>query len=139
VGENSEAGETRERVCRSPGGRLMAKPLPPYGQNYRAARPDPGPVVATGPGSWTYGRAWSTTPRPVMVLPDGADPAAFTWPASRQAALVHERGRPDDSLLTKLATQLLIAGSPFVVALRYASRDRPVRTMFFYGEPEHGA
>ena len=94
----------------------MAKRLPPYGKDYFRELPRTGVQVAIGPHAWDFAERMSFI---VMVLPMGADPFEFNWPKS-DGAILHERGDFNDELLERMATALLIAGNPFVIARRSA-------------------
>jgi len=90
--------------------------LPPYGRAYAKQRPRSGIQVAIGPAAWDFAERRSTL---TLVLPMGECPWDFRWP-SADGAIVHERGHYDDESLEELVRALLVAGNPFVLALREA-------------------
>jgi len=102
--------------------------LPPYGKQYLEQRPSAGIWVAIGPGAWDFAKVRSF---PVMVLPEDREPSDFDWPADGQPALIHERGGCNDERLRAMATALLIAGAPSVVAIREALLDKDDPRLFF--------
>ena len=97
----------------------MAKRLPPYGRDYLRELPRTGLQIAVGPTAWAFAKRMSFI---VMVLPVGSDPFEFKWPRS-DGAMLHERGEFNDELLERMATVLLLAGNPFVIARRSAMLD----------------
>ena len=114
---------------------MNAKPLPPFGKQWRDSPPSAGLCVAYGPNAWNYSKA---KPFPVLVLPSDQKPTDFRWPSHPGGAVIFERGDYNDDCLTALATELLSAGSPFVVAIREALTGSDPRT-FFYPEVESAA
>ena len=102
--------------------------LPPYGRQYLEQVPSAGIWVAIGPGAWRFARTRSF---PVMVLPEDNDPGDYEWPSNKQPALIHERGEYNDERLHSMATALLLAGAPSVVAIREALLDEGDPRIFF--------
>ena len=109
------------------------KPLPPYAKQFLAALPSAGLCVAIGPKAWDYAKR-----KPFPVLVCEGEPSSYRWPGHAGGAVVFERGDYNDEYLTALATELLSAGSPFVVAIREALTGSDPRT-FFYPEVESAA
>lgn len=111
------------------------KPLPPYGHDYLADPPGAGLWVCVGPRAW---QAAAGKRFPALVLPPGTTPAEFRWPSSQGPALIFETGAQDDDLLLELATTLMIAGAPSVVAIRESLLKAPESCIYFesvaYGE-----
>ena len=95
------------------------KKLAPFGKQYLDVLPRSGVQVALGPNAWNFAKRMSFI---VMVLPICSDPFEFKWPRS-DGAIIHERGEFNDELLERMATALLIAGNPFVIARRSAMLD----------------
>lgn len=108
------------------------KPLPPYAKTYLAAPPPAGLWIAVGPGAWNFA---TSKPFPVLVIPQENEPSDFRWPSHPGGALVFECTTFDDALLTAIATELLAAGCPFVVAIREALMASDPRH-FFYPEAD---
>lgn len=104
------------------------KPLPPYGKQWLADPPGAGLWVAIGPTAWNFAKARAF---PVPILPDDAEPADYRWPAHRGGATIFECGIFDDDRLSAMATELLTAGSPFVVAIREALLDSDPHVYFY--------
>lgn len=104
------------------------KPFPPYAKQYLEAHPDPGVVVVVGGDAWQFA---ARSPFPVMVLPAGRPATDFDWPSNGAVSLVRELGPADDDRLTELATALLEAGSPSVIALRHSLRRTNDCQVFF--------
>ena len=78
--------------------------FPPFGRLYQQQGNDLGPWVACGPGAWEVAKA-SSFPR--MVLPYGANPAAFRWPVQGQTVTVTEHGIDEQESIRGLARELI--------------------------------
>ena len=109
---------------------MNGKPLPPFGKQWGDSQPSAGLCVAYGPNAWNYSKA---KPFPVLVLPNDKKPSDFRWPSHPGGAVIFERGEFDDDRLAELANELLLAGSPFAVAVREALMGSEPRH-FFYPE-----
>ncbi|MCH8149933.1 MAG: hypothetical protein IH987_18465 [Planctomycetes bacterium] len=105
------------------------KPLPPFGAEYLKRHPHPAIKVALGARAWSFARRAGVGR--VMILPDDGAPAAFRWPSNGHPALVYELGPPDDNRLAAMARELLAAGSPSVVAIRYSLLNTSDCRLFF--------
>ena len=110
------------------------KPLPPFGKQFLAALPNSGLWVTLGPTAWTFARNRAF---PVLVLPPEKEASEFRWIGHNGGALVVEVGAIDDNRLNALATELLAAGCPFVVAIRAALLDGYDPRVFFYPEVQY--
>ncbi len=119
--------------CLYPGQHPDRRHLPPYGAQYLAAPPSAGLCIAIGPDAWDYAKK---KPFAVLVVPDDNQPSDYRWPSHPGGALIFERGIYDNHRLTAMATELLVAGSPFVVAIREALLDDDPQT-FFYAEADN--
>lgn len=107
--------------------------LAPHARRYLEAPPAAGLVVAIGPHSWSLARRWGY---PVVVLPPGDRPSDYRWPVNQYGALVHETGPADDDLLTATASELLRAGNPYVVAIRWSLSGSVDGLHYFYPAEE---
>ncbi len=109
--------------------------LPPFGRQYLDNPPGAGLWVAVGSDPWKIAKG---KPFPVVVLPTGAQPADYEWPATAGAAIIFETGPQDDALLHELAKTLMLAGAPSVVAIRESLLRSPDCCVFLepvpYGE-----
>lgn len=94
------------------------RPLPPYGRKYLSENPANGPWIACGRGAWDYA---TLKPFPIMVLPDGEDPAAYRWPVFDQDVLLIEVGIYDTEQLERIAQVLLESGARMVFPIRTAN------------------
>jgi hypothetical protein len=103
---------------------VTGKPLPPFGKDYLASPTSAGLCVAIGRNAWDFAKR--RRHRPVLVLPDAEKPSDRRWPSNRYGALLYETATPDDERLNSTAAALLIAGSPFVVAVRLGIRGVPI-------------
>jgi len=101
-------------------------PLPPFGRLFDPV-PRSGVRVAIGPGAWKVGQRHR---HPIMVLPTDRKPSEFRWPSDGKPALIHEHGQYDDTLLRVMASALLNAGAPSVVAIREALLSDDPRVFF---------
>lgn len=106
------------------------KPLPPYAKQFLSAPPSAGLCVAIGPTAWDYAKKKTF---PVLVCPSDSEPSAYRWPGHAGGAVVFERGDFRDDRLSAMATELLAAGCPFVVAIREALMESDPRH-FYYPE-----
>ena len=97
---------------------MRPKPLPPYGRQYLDQRPSNGPWIACGPGAWEFTRL---KPFPVIVLPDGDDPADYRWPVIDQDVLLIEVGIYDTERIERIAQVLLESGARMVYPIRTAN------------------
>ncbi len=109
--------------------------LPPYGTQFQPV-PSSGVRVCVGPGAWDFQKKHH---RPILVLPDDADPGDFGWPSDGKPALIHERGTYDDNRLRAMAEALLIAGASSVVAIREALLNNYDPRKFFDAEVKRAA
>lgn len=112
----------------------MIKRLPPFGKQFIPV-PTSGVRVALGPTAWDFQKHHSSA---VMVLPDDDHPDSYRWPSDGRPALIFERGTYDDERLEALATVLLCAGAPSVVAIREALLSGDPR-LFFDAEVANAA
>ena len=110
--------------------------LPPFGKQFQPV-PRSGVRVAIGPGAWDFAKKHY---HPCMVSPTAvADEKSFrrddfSWPVDDRPALVFECGPSDDRALQGLAGALLMAGSPYVVAVREAQLNTDYPCAFFFPE-----
>ena len=70
-----------------------------------------------GSSAWDFAQRKAV---PVMVLPNGTDPADFHWPVKNQAVLLFEIGSSDRNRLERTAQVLLESGPPTVFPIREA-------------------
>ena len=104
--------------------------LPHYCQRYLDERPTAGIKIAIGPTGLAFAERQSFL---VMVLPYGDNPSAYVWPGDDGGALIYECGSLNDRLLHEMATELLIAGCPFVVANRRGLLPKDPSVFFYPG------
>jgi hypothetical protein len=97
--------------------------LPPFGA--QLAADDPLPIVYVGGGGKAWRLAEPKGDRPAsMVLPKGADPAAYTWPTHSRDVLIMDLGADRDQVL-QLAVELLRQGAR-VVHVKFHGKTDPV-------------
>ncbi len=106
--------------------------LPPFGRQYLDNPPGAGLWVATGPRAWDIA---NQKPFPVVVLPPGAQPADYEWPATSGPAIIFETGPLADDPLHELAKTLMLAGAPSVVAIRESLFKSSECCLFFKAVP----
>lgn len=106
--------------------------LPPYGRQYLEDPPSAGLWVVFGPDAWDFA---SKQPFPVVVLPPGAKPTDYDWPATSGPALIFETGPRADDLLHELAKSLMLVGAPSIVAIRDSFLSSSKCCLFFEAVP----
>ena len=104
------------------------KPLPPFARKFLETPPSAGLWIAIGPGAWRFAKKKSF---PTLVLPQQNEPSDFRWPSHAGGALVFELGELNEERLEAIATELLVAGCPFVVAIREALMSEDPRHFFY--------
>lgn len=109
----------------------MRRRWPPYAKDFLAGPLPAGLCIATGADAWQFAKC---KPFPVLVLPADAEPSDFRWPSDPGGVVIFERGRADDGRLHALVSELLTAGSPFVVAIREAYLADDPRHIFYPGD-----
>lgn len=108
--------------------------LAPNGHRWIDDPPTVGLWVITGPRAWQYA---NNKPFVCVVLPPGSRPAEFEWPATSGPAIIFETGSADDDLQQELATAIMLAGAPSVVAIRESMLCKPDACVF-YEAVSHG-
>jgi hypothetical protein len=108
---------------------------PPYARAAAArlaAWSDPRSVdlrIFTGHRAWKEACWWNShsTVKPILALPPGDDPAAYRWEIVRGTEpWLIETGNTPNSLLQRLALELLSAGAPVVRLSFWDNSNRPM-------------